>query len=524
MANSRRCLVLKILVLLILQGVSGTVAAQPQRKIDSLRSLLPGQTDEQRADIFYEMAYQYVDFVDTLGVQYGEKSFQLAKKIGDSLRMVKAGRIKDTAFRRLEEMDSAITLGLQLLSIAKRNHYNTEVKQILRGIGVAYILKGKYDFGLGYNFELLKVTEQDKDSVEMRLALSNIGLIYYKLANYRKALQYYHRALDVKSPLEKYPHTTALLNISLCYSMLKDSVRAREFLKKGIDSFQPPWHNTLMFEVLRACGVFHFYKGDLDIAEIYYLRSYSLAKVSGHQRNQLIVVFDLAETYFQRNKIPQVIKYLSEAESVMQDSPFGHELVWLYSSFFSFYKKTGDVKRMAFYQNKYIQLTDSIYGQRLTNNLMKIESDYLERKNKARIIEQEGLLTLKDEMIKWQTALNILIAIIAALLGSLLYVLYRSNRQRRSVNRLLELKVKERTAELEASYLILKQSFEEEDVAITETFMQIKGSAGVIKGLCTSGLETEHAEPKKCLEEISRLTGRVSAVLNRIRCDRILHT
>src|SRR5687767_5699503 len=119
-----QCMIRVLLLILMLFLVTSAVAQQ--RKIDSLKSLLPGDTDLDRADIFYELAYEYVDFIDTLGVQYGERSFQLAKKIGDSLRMVKAGRIKATAFRRLGEMDSALTLGLRILPMASQKHYNQE--------------------------------------------------------------------------------------------------------------------------------------------------------------------------------------------------------------------------------------------------------------------------------------------------------------------------------------------------------------------------------------------------------------
>jgi C4-dicarboxylate-specific signal transduction histidine kinase len=114
-------------------------------------------------------------------------------------------------------------------------------------------------------------------------------------------------------------------------------------------------------------------------------------------------------------------------------------------------------------------------------------------------------------VIWWQNALNILIAIIAALLVALLYVLYRTNRQRRSVSQFLDRKVKERTVELESSYLVLKQSIEEDHITIAGTLRDIKGSAIAIKGLCTLGLGAEYAEARKCLEEISHLTTEVKS-------------
>jgi tetratricopeptide (TPR) repeat protein len=406
---------------------------------------------------------------------------------------------------------------LGILPIALRNHYVKETKQILRGVALAFTYKANYDLGLRYNFELLKATEQDNDSIEMSYVLSNIGLIYYKLANPEKALHYYLRALDVRSPLDKFPRTSTFVNISLCYSVLKDFPRARAFLKKGEESCQPQCER-LMVEVLQAYGALYFRKGDLDSAEVYFLKSYSLAKQSGNKRYQLSLITSLTTIYLARDQISLALPYLSEAESLMQQSPFARELIYLYVKFFSFYKKTGDSKRTAFYQGKCIQLLDSIYSPQLTNNLMKIESDHLAMASRTKILEQEQLLALKDQVIKRQNTFNLMIGITTVLLLALLYVLHRSNRQRKSVNRVLDQKVKERTAELESNYLAFKKSFEENDITLNRTFADIKDSTSTIKELCTIGLmDSRDGEIRKCLSEISIVMQHVSLKLGRIQ-------
>jgi tetratricopeptide (TPR) repeat protein len=522
MMNGLQYALVRILLILLLQGIFSTVFAQTQRKIDSLKSLLPGKSDLERADIYHELAVAYSDVDYALLANYAEQSFQCAKRTGDSLRIVRAGRGRAAALRRVGELDSGLMLGLEMLPIATRNSYGTEVKKLLRGIALGYTYKADYALGFRYNFELLKITEQDNDSVEMSYALSNIGLIYYKLANHKKALQYYHRSLDVKSPLDKYPRTSTLVNMSLCYTVLGDFPRASEFLKKGLDACQPECPGAFMTEWLFANARIHYYEENLDSAEAYYLRAYSLAKKLGNERYQLVVSLDLIDIYYQWNQTSLAVPYLLEVEPIMERTSFDYEQVLLFEKFFSFYKKAGNYRKSAFYQEKYIQLVDSINNQ-LANNLMKIESEYLERKNKARIAEQEQLLALKDQKIWWQNALNILIGVITVLLMTLLYILYHSNRLKKSANRLLDLKVKERTAALESSHVALKQSLEKEDRTVTDTFMDLKNSTAAIKELCSLGLAVEDATnvtSKKYLQEIWVVTGRVSLVLSNVYGDR----
>jgi tetratricopeptide (TPR) repeat protein len=511
--------------LLILLAAAFDIAIAQQGKIDSLESLLPGKTDLERADIFYELAYEYTDTNYALASEYSGQSLQFSKKTGDSLRIVKAGRIKASVFRRLEEMDSAIVLGLEILPIASRNQYRIEVKKILRGVALAYTYKANYDLGLRYNFELLKATEQDNDSVEMCVALNNIGLIYFKLSNKKKALEYYQRSVDVKLPLDKYPYiTNTLFNMSLCYIDLKNFYSADEFIKKAFDSCEPDCLPFYRLEGLHARGAFYFLKGNLDSAEIYYLKAYSLAKKLDSRRFQLILVLNLTKLYFQREQISVAMKYLSEAESIMQNSPFGYELINLYSRFFSLYKKAGNKRKMVFYQEKYIQLNDSLYNEALTNNLMKIESAYLERANTSRIIEQEQLLALKDQVIKRQHAVNVLTGLITVLLTILLAILIRHYRYRQSANHVLDQKVKERTAALESNHFALKQLLGAKDAVMARAFIDIKSSTSFVEEMCSLGLaldEGHNGENRKYLQEICIEIGRISLVVNNIHANRM---
>jgi tetratricopeptide (TPR) repeat protein len=514
--------VAKVLLLISFLGLCFTTVAQRQERIDSLKALLPGRTDQERADVFYHLADEYADFDYTLLAKYIEQSFQYAKRAGDSLRIVRAGRIKAAAFRRLGELDSALMLGFEMLPIATRNAYGKEVSKILRGIAIGYTFKADYALGLQYNFELLKITEAENDSIEMSYVLNNIGLVYFKLTDNEKALQYFGRSLKMKPLLDDYPSTSTFLNMSLCYSILRNFSRAREYIKKGLSSCQPECQGAFMIEGLQSYGRLYLYKDDLDSAETYYLKSYALARALDDKRYQLIAVCYLEDIYLQRNQVSLAALYLAEAESIMEESPFAYELIDLYSRLFSLHKKTGNKRKMAFYQEQYIELKDNIYNEVLTNNLMKIESDYLERANKARITAQEQLLVLKDQVIRWQNALNVLIGIITILLVSLLYILYRSNRQRKSANQLLDLKVKERTAALESSHLALKQSLEEEDRTVADAFMDLKNPIAAIKELCSLGLAAEDVpdvENRKYLQEIFTVTAQISLILNNIYGD-----
>lgn len=455
-----------------------------QQKTDSLKACLPGETDLERADIFYELAYAYGELDYRLAATYCDQSFRFAKRSGDSLRIVKAARIKASIFRRLEQMDSSIRLGLEMLPIASRNHYHEEVKKILRGLALAYTYKGSYDLGMKYNFESLRMIEQDHDSKEQGFVLNNIGLIYYKIGNHSKARQYFLRALEVNAGTHEEPRI--YLNLSLCCSYVRDFSNARKYLQKGFAHSQSNGQGTLAMEGLAASAIFHFLNASLDSAEMYYLRAYSLAKRMDSERFQLILTIGLAEVYLKRNEVSRAEQYLSEVKSLMQKTSFYHELTWLYYNLSELYKKTGDQRRRVLCQENYIHYKDSVYN-RTVMNMAKIESEFQERSNKNKISGQEQLLELQEQVIRRQRVLNILSVVVAVLLMTLLYIFYRSNNRKKFVSQLLDRKIKERTEMLEASCLMTKRMVDERDAGVAKVLGDVKQQMATLSGLCVTG-------------------------------------
>lgn len=274
--------------------------------------------------------------------------------------------------------------------------------------------------------------------------------------------------------------------------------------------------NASAIEGFQVAGTFYVAIEKLDSAEICYLRSYSLAKRLGKKRFQLVLIIELTDLYLQKDQFPIAMQYLLKAESMMRYSPFRYELTILYDRLCSCYRKIGDKKRMVFYQQKYIQAKNALYNETMTNNLMKIESEYIERTNKARITEQEQLLSLKDQIIERQRMLNALVGVMVSLLIMLLYVLYRSNSRKKLMAEILDSWVKERTAALESSYSMHKQVFDAKNAAVVKVFSSIGQYIATLKGLCAIGLNG-NGLTSNYFRKMFILASEASDMLNKVR-------
>jgi hypothetical protein len=169
---------------------------------------------------------------------------------------------------------------------------------------------------------------------------------------------------------------------------------------------------------------------------------------------------------------------------------------------------------MALYQKKYIQLKDSVYNEKYTNNLMRVQAEYLEHENKARLAAQQQMLDLKDKIIVRQNLLNILVGMAAILLISIVFVLYQNNKQRKKANQLLDKKVAERTRELESSYNQLCKKFEEEDLTVKKTITDVRSAVATMEGLRSLSIkENANSENVKQLELLDQTLDRLVEVL-----------
>ena len=147
---------------------------------------------------------------------------------------------------------------------------------------------------------------------------------------------------------------------------------------------------------------------------------------------------------------------------------------------------------------------------------MRVESEYLERENKALIVSQAKILSLNDEVIFRQRFINAFVGIIALLLVALSYVLIRSNRRKRAANIFLEQKVRERTMELEQSNDALVRSLEEQTIVFQKLSSEMKSFIATIKGLCSLSLtDSETANGGQYIRKIEATSDQLLGIVNR---------
>jgi len=475
-----------MIVLLAVESLDGY-----GQKVDSLKSLLVNKTGVERANILYQLAYEYVDFDYEQAKKYAIEAFIDANIRGDSLLYVKAGRISALALARNNQGDSSIDLSLEILPVARRNMYDSELKYILNRLGMGYLHKGKYDSSLIYHFESLSLREKYCEENEISVTLNNIGLVYYTLKNYDKALSFYRRSEEIKKRTNsKEALDLMLLNISLCYAYKDQFGVASEYVNRAYELCGKNCSDG--FLMLANFNLALISKGlnQLDDAERQFSKSFLLSKELGNVRFQLENLVYLLEIARMTNSLESRERLLAEADALL-DEDVSYRLVSmkLCHELFDAYGALHNSQKMSYYQSKYIQLKDSTFNEENTRNLMKVEADYMEQENKAKLEAQEKILVISKDTINRQRVLNVVIGLVAVLSVVLVFVLVQNVKNKKHANVLLEQKVKERTMELEVNHNELLKSMEERNQQIKRISAEVKSSMATIRGLCKLSLQ-----------------------------------
>src|SRR5690606_4292717 len=182
----------------------------------------------------------------------------------------------------------------------------------------------------------------------------------------------------------------------------------------------------------------------------------------------------------------EAISCLRNAEQVANQPgmPFRLELTKLFDRLARAYRATGDFECVAQFQQQYSAIRDTLYGEDLANRVAKIEAEFLERENTAKIARQSEILDLNQRIIRTQQRFNILAGTLV-LLGLIFTVfLMIAFKRKKRITAMLDLRVRERTMELEKHRTALLQTIRQHELIIERLSNGIRTSLKRTTGLC----------------------------------------
>lgn len=522
----RGCLWITFLVLAHLAGYA------QQTKVDSLRLVVKSKSGIDKFDPMIGLVREYALTNNNEALTLISEARELAYDFGDSAKIVVSSRIMGQLLNRLARPKEAEEILLATYLIAKRNNLDSEYRAMLNNLAFAYTIQAKYDKALDINFQTLALREADGDKSEISISLNNIGLVYFKLKNYERALEFYNRALETKLEVkDNFNLDRLLINIGLCYNQLSDFVMAHEYFAKAFTECGDNCNEQIKVEGEFGLGISEYGLENFSEAENHFNKSLKIAEKIGNKRFQAENLIYLAHIYVHEKDMEAALNTLTTCEELSNKAGYNEVLIEAYKEFSNLYHQLKNHEKASTYQTKYINLKDSIYSEKLIDNIAKIQTNYAERENIATI-------AAKEEVIQRQRSLNFAIVVIAVLATLLIFVLYRSNRVKKKVNIALseakaiiedqnrqllssnihlneELKIK--NADLLKANDSLKRVNDELDNFIYKTSHDIRGPLASLKGMCNVALmDVQDPVALNYLQKLDVTAEKLNTILTRL--------
>lgn len=461
------------------------VQGQNHHMLDSLSYLAAQDSQGQHHVILHRMATTYVDYDNEKALEYLIEAGKLGQASGDTDYLLRNQRAKGQILRRMGRNAEALITLKALLDNPELHSDTAEYTNVLLAIGLTFLTESDFDDALDYFFRALTLAETRLDSAAMALIMSNIGMVYYKLMDHPKAKAFYIRSLMFQPGIGLQPGRMINLTLSLLQmGELDEGLGLLLTLDRSCDEVSP----QLKVHLYYAWGIYYFESEDYRAAEDYFHSSLFLAREQDDGRmvlDNLILLADVAEA---RGGVEDAKRYLMTAvQTAGPQMPHNREKLRIYKSLGRLSRVLGDYPSAVYYQERYIDLRDSIYSDEMITNLMTLESNFIDEQNSKRIHLHKALLQANSEILKGQRRLNFTLTMLGVFMAAFLVLLIKELRREARIRNVMKEQIRTRTQDLRLTNGRLQKVVLEGNLQAIRLIRKITEAINRIRGLCTVG-------------------------------------
>ncbi len=321
-----------------------------------------------------------------------------------------------------------------------------ELSEIYKNIARVYDAQGQLKNAVQYYLKSSEIKETIGDYKGMASIYNGIASLYYVEKNYKEALRYYHESLAIADSIEfKYAIGVLNMNIGNIYNdiFLKDTTHYSD--RYELDSLNQAYHLAIDYykkslalfeemEILSQMANLYDNLGALDTNNTlsYLEKSYDIRKQNGDIQGQWRSLNNIAGYYLSKENYEEARAHTTQAKDLASEKDLIYEYAQSCNQLSRIEYALGNHKLAFEYIVAFKDIDDSL-------KLVKAEMEFSEYEKKWNYTKRENenkLLEAKNEKQKvylWAFGIGL------ALLGFLIFFIFRGYRQKQKANQLLSL-------------------------------------------------------------------------------------
>lgn len=502
------------LLVLVLLSVPGRLKAS-NPKVDSLLHLLETNTAADRAEVLWAVAYELFDVNNPEAAFYAERAYHEVWAKGDSMQIVKIGTTHTQLQRRVGKLDQSIQMAIPLLQIARRHNYRKYEKMLLNGLSIGYSYKERYDKALELSYESLALREEDGDSAEIGIALSNIGTLHYKLNDYKVSLEYLNRGLKLLQN-DSSALKIQLGTIGAVYCDLGLYKQAIQNYKKAIEIELSGTERASLAQTYCGLARSYFKFGIMDSASHFAQLGTKQATLMHNIWPMTIGNLLLSRIALLANNFADSQYFLDKADKASGNSDFPFLKLQVLRQKMMYSAKLMGSDESFIYLERYLRCNDSLFHGEAERRILAVQIKQSQKENKLKIKTQADILDLQKQMLTKQRWFIALVLGLLALVLVLAVELYRAKVKTESINKLLDIRVVERTMELGHQRDRLQHFIDEEKILKQRLIREVLSQTNTLTGLLHLGIVDRGPNVEQYLKTASDIAGQIQKTVSKL--------
>ena len=396
-------------------------------QVDSLKKVAQSLPDsEEKINVYKDIGFHYYYENPDLCLKYCDTVEQIARAINNPRGVNKANYLRSTAYFTKGDFLEALDFAQKALEGMKAvgDSFNVAINYGM--IGSIYTSMNLLDKATENLILSAEMSERIGDTLGVAISQQNLGNVFLQLADLKTAKLYYETAAEI---YKKHGWNGYLANTYNSMTGVEiDADKKLELLKKAL--YYAKEHPQYLGSIYANWALYYFDdKQDPTKAVQYGLRSLKKAESSGDVDLITEDYVKLGSYYHALNKTDSSIYYLNlgiekakEYEIRVEEEDASFFLHQLYK------KQNNTTKALEYLENAYL-LKDSIYNQKVTEQLQSNAAKF-ELEKKERALAEQRLQIAQQKNLRQQIILFALLAL-ALLVGVYQWFLFRQQHKKR---------------------------------------------------------------------------------------------
>mgnify|MGYP005850760413 CR=1 FL=1 len=419
---------------------------QLKQKIDSLLNL---PDDTVKVDEINKLIWKLTN--DSLNCHLlAQKSIEISEKIGYLIGKATAQKNLAAYYYYSGKYDTALDLYNLSLENYQKAKNQKGIAISYRNIGNIYVQFGNWENALKNYFNSLKIREEIGDSAGVAIMYNAIGQLYQTInQNIDSSIVYYKRALNVFTKLNDNSNiASTLLNLGNIYNDLYTKNDKKNFLDTSLYYAFKALFYAKISKDSRIEGVCYELIGQnkienkqLDSAFFYFQKSLEIRKKTNNVFGIVSSLYRIGIYYFRTNNYQKSEQYLQNSLKIASEQNIKALKKDILRSLSELYNTTKQYEKAYKTYIDYVDLKDSLENEKNTKQITQLSMQYeFDKQQKLKELEQQKKDAIKEAIIKRQRQINVLAFAALALAIITMFVIYRSYRQKKRTNKILEQK------------------------------------------------------------------------------------